>query len=403
VSTSTPARQGTYQLLTGPGPAAIAVIRVCGPAVGEFATAHIRTSQPIPRQLWSAGRVRRAELVDSDGTPLDDMLITAHAPPPEWDLRLYLHGSPWVYRRCIELLTQLGFTERREETTTLWRTADTIEAEGHALLPRMLTLRGAHWLMRQIVVLRETLTRWCESPFSHPGAEALQSAQRESRVIAARAEMFEWFARPLRVALVGPPNSGKSTLANALADQPVSLVSPAPGTTRDWVEIPAEARGFPVTWLDTAGLRTGGDELEAQGVARSRRIIDQADAVLVVLDATPEAAPARAQFLREYANLEPTCVALNKCDLVDAPDAIRETLSPGWQARVVAISAAHRTGLEMLLKRLVVGAGRDERKLDAPAAFTARQVAHLEAARRAPDRDRFREHIRHCLHEPTGP
>jgi len=403
VSASTPTRESTYQLLTSPGPAAIAVIRVCGPAVVEFAAGHIRTPQPTSPQLWSGGRVRRAELVNSDGTPLDDILITAHAPPPDWDLRLCLHGSPWIYRRCTELLGQLGFTERHEETATLWRTTDTIEAEGYALLPRMLTLRGAHWLMGQITALRETLTRWCENPFSHPGAEALQSAQRESRAIAARAEIFEWFARPLRVALVGPPNAGKSTLANALADQPVSLVSPAPGTTRDWVEIPSEARGFPMTWLDTAGLRSGGDELEAQGVARSERIIDQADAVLVVLDVTPEAIPARVQFLREYANLQPACVALNKCDVTDAPDAVRETLPAGWQPWAVAISATQRTGLDALLERLVVGVGRDERELEAPAAFTVRQVGHLDAARQAPDRERFDEHVRRCLREPAGP
>jgi tRNA U34 5-carboxymethylaminomethyl modifying GTPase MnmE/TrmE len=156
-----------------------------------------------------------------------------------------------------------------------------------------------------------------------------------------------------------------------------------------------------VVWLDTAGLRDDADELEARGVALTERIISQADATLVVLDVTPAAEPDRAGFFSDYPHVQPACVALNKCDLLDATDGVRRILPPLWRDRAVAISAAERTGLEQLVERLIAGVGRDEHELEHPAAFTPRQVAHLETASRATDRERFQRCISCCLCEPA--
>ena len=83
------------------------------------------------------------------------------------------------------------------------------------------------------------------------------------------------------VVIAGPPNVGKSTLMNALARREVSIVSPIPGTTRDLVEASLDLRGFPVTLVDTAGLRESDDPIEREGVARARRRAERADLTLV--------------------------------------------------------------------------------------------------------------------------
>jgi small GTP-binding protein len=402
---------GAFQVLTDPGPAAIAVIRVRGPLAGPFLRRHIRTpkqnraaSAPRGRRSaraevrgshspsWAAGRVFRADLLDEDGSSIDDMLLSVHAPAPDWDVRLHLHGSPGLVRCCTDMLTAAGFSEESEAVSTLWTSASLIEAEALAVLPRMLTLRGVQWLSRQSRVLRETI-----------GALAvtrdIEGARERCREIIARRPVFDWFARPLRVALAGPPNTGKSTLANALADQHASLVSPVPGTTRDWVEIPGEIEGFPVLWLDTAGLRKGGDDVEAEGIRRTRDLMKSADIVLLVLDTTVVTGRSWVEQLGGQTELCPACVAVNKVDLIEdqAQHAVR--LPMLWPGPAVPISALRRTGLNSLTARLLEFAGYKAAALKAPAAFTDRQVEFLRAAISA-DRKRFPGHLRRCLGAP---
>ena len=89
----------------------------------------------------------------------------------------------------------------------------------------------------------------------------------------------------MRVVIAGAPNVGKSTLFNYLADRDVAIVSPTPGTTRDSLEIAADIAGFPVTFIDTAGIRDTTDDLEGQGIARSVERAKTADLVLWLFDA----------------------------------------------------------------------------------------------------------------------
>lgn len=383
------AQRGTFELITSPGPAAIAVIRVCGPAAETFLRRHVKTHSETDPQAWTVGRVFRRDLLDQTGSPIDDMLVSVHAPAPTWEVRLHLHGSPGLVRCCTDMLREARLSEQRETVSTLWPSQDTIQAEAHALLPRMLTLRGVKWLLRQSRLLSETLHTLARAP-------DVEAARERCREIIARRKIFDWFARPLRVALVGPPNAGKSTLANALADRHVSIVSPVPGTTRDWVETPGEIDGFPVLWLDTAGLRSGGDELEAEGVRRTRHLMASADAVLLVLDATASAAGWRAKFVADHADLRPACVALNKADLAEAEADVRPALPVEWRSRAVSVSAVQRTGLDALTGVLLSSVGYDPGRLAAAAAFTDRQAEVLEAAAGAGATGFSREVLR-CL------
>lgn len=380
-----PTAGSAFEWLTGAGPAAIAIVRAAGPGVSGFLRRHVRTRQPTA----APGDVYRARLIDADGETLDDVLVSVHGVPPTWDVRLHLHGSPWLVARCSELLRGCGLREQ-EPAGGLWAAADVLEAECHAGLPRMRSLRGARWLLAQPARLRSALAKLAES-------SATEEDRATCTALAEREAVFEWFSRPARVALVGPPNAGKSTLLNALAEQPVSLTSPAPGTTRDWVDVAAIVRGFPVVWLDTAGLRAEASGLEAVGAARTRELLAHADAVVVVLDATatPVATEERAAFVESHGWLAPAAVVLNKQDL--APEHPEPPELPGtWRAVAVWVSATQRTGLEALLAVLLRSLGRDERLLEGPGAFTERQAALLRAAAAASGRRAYRELLDRC-------
>src|SRR5581483_8220486 len=90
--------------------------------------------------------------------------------------------------------------------------------------------------------------------------------------------------RGIRVAIVGRPNAGKSSLLNLLLGHSRAIVSPIPGTTRDTIEETANVRGLPVVFIDTAGLRDSDDVIEIEGVRRSRETLSRADLILHVLD-----------------------------------------------------------------------------------------------------------------------
>jgi tRNA modification GTPase len=181
--------------------------------------------------------------------------------------------------------------------------------------------------------------------------------------------------RGIRVAIIGRPNAGKSSLLNLLLGHDRAIVSPIAGTTRDTVEETASVRGIPVVFVDTAGLRESVDEVEREGVRRSQVAAAQADVLLHVLDAAEPLAPDDEKRLGE-ALVRPVIRVFNKADLP------RRLLLPVETAGV-AVSCRTAAGLEPLkdaLERLV-WAGRVSAEA-VPVTVNARQA---EALRRSED------------------
>lgn len=120
--------------------------------------------------------------------------------------------------------------------------------------------------------------------------------------------------RGIRAAIIGRPNSGKSSLLNQLLGRDRAIVSPIPGTTRDTIEETANIRGLPVVFIDTAGLRETHDEIEVEGIRRSRQSLAQAELILQVLDAAEPLAREDENYLNEFAGKKRILVR-NKIDL----------------------------------------------------------------------------------------
>jgi tRNA modification GTPase len=162
----------------------------------------------------------------------------------------------------------------------------------------------------------------------------------EVRAALAGANRGERLREGLVVAIAGAPNVGKSTLLNRIAQRDVAIVSPLAGTTRDVIEVHLDLDGYPVTLLDTAGIRPTEDPIEQEGVRRATERAGAADLVLWLSDAT------RPMADRPLAD-NPTWLVCNKIDLIDS---VRE--QPGRFERAFLISATVGTGLDQLLSAL---------------------------------------------------
>jgi len=181
------------------------------------------------------------------------------------------------------------------------------------------------------------------------------------------------------VAIIGPPNAGKSSLMNALARRDVAITSAVAGTTRDVIEVALDLAGYPVVLADTAGLRDAGDSIEEEGVRRARARAAAADLRLLVLDAT-EPVPAFPGRLVDG----DTIVILNKVDLrLDARAEEADRLGGGPALRLSVLTG---TGMNELLARLQKEVAARYAPGEAPLLTRARHRAALEACAAALDR-----------------
>ncbi len=298
-------------LATPAGRSAVALVRLSGRDAARI----LRALAPgLPGTL----RPRRPYLCalrDAGGDTIDSALATLFAGPASFTgedvAELSVHGSPAVVERLIAAAVAAGARPARpgEFTERAFRSGkiDLVRAEAVQELIDAKTAAAARFsarrleggLSRRLEAVREGLLGAAAAMSASvdfaedvgetvdPGAVTrLEEAARELRRLAATYRTGRLLAAGCRVAILGRPNAGKSTLFNALAGCARAIVTEIPGTTRDALEAVVDVRGVPVTVVDTAGLRDSDDPVEKIGVARAREEAERADAAIYVFDAS---------------------------------------------------------------------------------------------------------------------
>jgi tRNA modification GTPase len=339
------ARPTIFALSSGRPPAAVAVVRVCGPQAGA-ALEKLIGRVPPPRR---AALARVCE--PSTGEVIDEALALWFPGPRsetgEDMAELQLHGGHAIVAAVLDALgsiegcrmaqpgefTRRAFENGRLDLTEVEGLADLIAAETEAQrrqafrqLKGMIADRAEAWRQKIIEALalieaRIDFADEADVPEDLVGPALRTAAQLRGEIAAALADggRAERLRDGLVVAITGPPNAGKSTLINHLAQREVAIVSPYPGTTRDVIEVHLNLEGFPVTLLDTAGVRESDDPVEREGVRRACARAGAADLVMWVIDVSASGlggATGRGAAADNSANVSNTWLIRNKIDLV---------------------------------------------------------------------------------------
>lgn len=346
--------------LTPPGRGAIATVAVRGPKAWEAVRPLLRPIRPsakLPRDP-AVGQVFLARF---GGDAADEAVLSVTQAAPEIRLEVHTHGGDQVVRMVLEALKACGVVEAD------WRVFDkrAVHADACTELVKACTIRTASILLDQAKgAFKSVLAR------IHAAIGANDTARAAATIteLARYAPVGRHLSEPWRVAVLGPPNVGKSSLVNALAGFQRSIVSPLPGTTRDVVTTLIAIDGWPVELADTAGQRPQACDLEAQGIARARTAGANADLVLWVMDASCEPTEPPPEMPSVH-------IVVNKIDLPAAWDVSQSTCA-------CLVSAKTGAGLEILCRQIVEWIVPDPPPAGAAVPYTAELCDRIEAAQR---------------------
>lgn len=395
-----------FALASGMGRAGIAVIRISGPAAGEALRRLAgRDDLPPPR------KARRADFYDED-TSIDRGLTLWFPAPASFTgedvAELHVHGGPAVIRAVCDALAKVpglrpaepgefsrrAFQNGKMDLTEAEGLADLVDAETEAQRRQALRqMEGAlgrlyeTWRGGLIAVLARLEA---ELDFPDEGDVPQDRALAAVMPVLAGLEIAlathltdgargERLRDGIQIAILGPPNAGKSSLLNALAKRDAAIVSAIAGTTRDVLECHLDLGGYPVVVADTAGLREAGDPIEAEGVRRAKARGAAADLKLIVVEAGGSLEGV-AQLIDRNA-----LVVINKTDIKQADLKLRGI--DGAQPAIYPVSVKTGSGMPALIDGLTAEVRqRLESAAYHPAITRARHRAALEECREAVDR-----------------
>lgn len=332
-------------LATPAGVGAISIVRVSGPDSFNAVNKIFQFSSKLSEV--SSHTIHYGKIVDKKNETVDDVLVSVFRNPNSYtgedSIEISTHGSPFVTQRIIELLIAEGIrlAEPGEFTRRAFMNGklDLVQAEAVVDIINSSTeasLRGARnqldgILSARVDELREMLVNVSslmelELDFAEEDLEFvnLQDARiRIEKIIEELEQLLETysFGKVLRdgvnVAIVGKPNVGKSSLLNFILKEGRAIVSETPGTTRDVIREDVSIDGVLFRLFDTAGIRTTEDEVEKEGVIRSRNAVKEADLVLFINDVETKFSQETYDEILQLKEKERVVTVLNKVDLGD--------------------------------------------------------------------------------------
>jgi tRNA modification GTPase len=394
-----PAADTIFALSSGHGRAGVAVMRVSGPMAGAVVE---RMAAPMPKPRFAAFRTIKHP---DSGEVLDQALVLWFPAPKsetgEDMAELQVHGGRAVIAGVLAAIGSIegcrlaepgefarrAFENGKLDLTGVEGLADLIDAETAA--QRRQALRQADGALARLyggwrdelieaLALLEAAIDFSDEGDVARDAEAM-SRERAAGLCDAIARHLddghrgELVRDGFQVVLAGAPNSGKSSLLNALARRDVAIVSDEAGTTRDIIEVKLDLEGLPVVVSDTAGIREAVGKVEQEGIRRALQRAEQADLVVWLVDASADAAALASPVRRQDRDGEgaSTLVVQSKSDLADAA---RRPTVPG----AIPVSVVTGEGIDALTGLLADAARARIGSDEAPALTQARHRRHLE-------------------------
>jgi tRNA modification GTPase len=336
---------------TPPGRGGIGIVRLSGPESVAVAKAIIALKSDV--RPW---RATFGELLDDEGRTVDEVILTYFAAPQSYTsedvIEISCHGAQVILRHCLDRAVRAGarlaepgeFTLRaflngridlpqaeavRDliEATTLYQARVAAQQTQGSVSQRLAPIKAQ---LLELIALLEAGIDFAEDDISvAPAAEILRRLDPILRQTAALARSFRYgnlVRSGFSLAIVGPPNAGKSSLFNRLLEKDRAIVTAIPGTTRDVISEMAEFSGIPLRILDTAGIRETPELIERLGIERTLEAMSDADLTIVVIDGasrcleettrSEEKCSEDTEKLIAKAREQGRClVVANKCDL----------------------------------------------------------------------------------------
>ena len=373
--------------LATPTGGAIGIVRVSGPEAISITNSIFNKDI----SLVKPNSVHYGEIIDKDGSTIDDVLVTVYRAPHSYtgedSAEISCHGSAYILNKVVHSLIDAGcrqaepgeYTKRaylngKMDLSQAEAVADLVSATNRASHKMALSQLKGHF-SSELSILRDQLLKITsllelELDFSDheelefaDRSELMQLAKKIHERITSLAKSFETgnaLKEGIPVAIIGKTNVGKSTLLNQLLHEDKAIVSDIHGTTRDVIEDTTEINGITFRFIDTAGIRQTEDKVEQLGIERTFKKIDEATLILWLIDAIPS--------LDEIKNIQERCadkkliIVINKIDSNDssANNIINQLTTTAPTLQHLEISAKLGTNISQLEQALYAAANIPE-------------------------------------------
>jgi tRNA modification GTPase len=352
---------------------AISTIELAGPGAAKVIKKIFEPIANKPPRL-ATGRILLGHI--RDGRQLIDEVVIGCEGPQLFAINC--HGNPLIVQTIMYLLQRQGTALVEPEQILKHTLSARQKLSSIALEAKLAQLKTPTLLGTKIVTtqagsgLAKTIASWLSNIDTTP----LEKIAKEARTILDRSQAARPTIYGSRVILVGPPNSGKSTLLNSLCGRQKSIVTDIPGTTRDWVTATWRTGQISITFLDTAGLTetTGAGPADRTAQHKTIALLNEADLVLLVLDNSRSIAQLE-RSLVDHLTDKKVLTVLNKIDL---PAKFDEKQLPCRPAASIRISALLGQGINDLLAMIEKTLSVPDPDLRQPLCFTPRQTALMQ-------------------------
>jgi tRNA modification GTPase len=360
--------------LTPPGRAAVATVAVWGEGAVEQVGALFRSASGRPLAEIPEGRIAYGHWI-ARGARAEEGVVACRR--SEEQVEIHCHGGKAAVEAIVGSLVEMGVCQASWHDWLRAEHSDPIAAEAAIALAGARSMRTAAILLDQH---RGALFRALREVASLLDEWRIDEARQALQTLRGRASVGMHLTQPWKIALVGRPNVGKSSLLNAMLGWRRAIVFDAPGTTRDVLQETTALGGWPAELSDTAGLRAAEDDIESQGVALARSAAAAADLVLFICDIRHAWSDEDEAALQACPQ---AMIVYNKRDLAPSP--------PAGSPPGLTVSAHTGAGLAELVQAVVARLIPDPPRAGAAVPFHPRHVAAIDAALAALSRGRADE------------